>query len=78
MKMPTLILLLLIIAAVATFSVQNAAPVAVSFIFWHFDASLAIIVFLVLLCGVVAGASITSLLRIMKYFRNPAGGGEDR
>lgn len=67
--MPILILLLLTVAVVAIFSVQNAAPVSVSFLFWQFQASLAIIVFLALLFGGVVGAGITSLLRLKKHFK---------
>ncbi len=45
--------LLAIIALLTIFSVQNASPVAVSFLFWRFDASLAIVIFLSVLSGVV-------------------------
>ena len=67
--MPILILVLLLVTVVAIFSVQNAAPVSVSFLFWQFEASLAIIVFITLLFGGVVGAGITSLLRVKKYFK---------
>ncbi len=51
--MITMVLLFVIITAVTIFSVQNAAPVAVTFLFWRFEASLAIIIFLSVLAGVV-------------------------
>lgn len=60
------ILILVIIAVVAIFSVQNATPVAISFFYWRFEASLAIVVFLSLICGVVMGALIVSLLHLKK------------
>jgi uncharacterized integral membrane protein len=62
--MVTIILLLIIVAVVATFSVQNAMPVAITFLFWKFEASLAIVIFLSVLAGIIAGAIIVSLLRI--------------
>jgi len=46
-------LLLSIVALVTIFSVQNAAPVAVSFLFWRFEASLAIVIFLSVLTGIL-------------------------
>ena len=57
-------LLLIIIAIVTIFSVQNASPVAVSFLFWKFEASLAILVYLLVLLGVVTGMIITTWLRL--------------
>ena len=55
-----IILVMLLIAVVAAFSVQNAAPIAVSFLFWRFDASLAIVVFLALLLGMIIGLTVSS------------------
>jgi len=66
--MTTIILLLIVIAGVAIFSVQNAVPVAITFLFWKFEASLAIVIFLSVLSGVIAGTIIVSLLKI----RSPA------
>ena len=62
--MVTIILLLIIVAVVAIFSVQNAMPVAITFLFWKFEASLAIVIFLSVLAGIIAGAIILSFLRI--------------
>lgn len=39
---PKLIIALILLLAVAVFSVQNAAPVTVRFLFWHFTASQAL------------------------------------
>lgn len=50
--MTLIVLLLGIVAVVTIFSVQNASPVAVSFLFWRFDASLAIVIFLSVLSGI--------------------------
>jgi uncharacterized integral membrane protein len=62
----TIILLLIVVAIVAIFSAQNAIPVAITFLFWKFEASLAIVIFLSVLAGMIAGAIIVSLLRMKK------------
>jgi uncharacterized integral membrane protein len=62
--MAIVILLLVVIFVLAVFSIQNALPVAITFFFWKFEASLAIIVFLSMLCGMIAGAIILSLVRM--------------
>lgn len=67
--MITIVLLLIIITVVTIFSVQNAAPVAATFLFWRFEASLAIIVFLSVLAGVVITAIIVFSGRIKQYIK---------
>ena len=62
--MATIILLLIIVAVVAIFSVQNAMPVAITFLFWKFEASLAIVIFLSVIAGMITGAIIVSLLKV--------------
>ncbi len=62
--MCTIILLLLVIIIVAIFSVQNALPVTITFFFWKFEASLAIIVFLSALCGLIIGLIVSSLIKV--------------
>ncbi len=64
--MITAIIVVIIISLVTVFSVQNAAPVVLSFVFWRFEASLAIVIFLSLLSGVVIGAIVASLMRVKK------------
>jgi len=49
--MAILVVAVLIIAVVTIFSVQNASPVAVTFLFWNFQASLAIVIFSLHLSG---------------------------
>jgi uncharacterized integral membrane protein len=58
-----IILLVIVLALVAVFSMQNAAPVLVTFLFWKFEASLALVIFLSLLSGIIAGAIAVSLIR---------------
>jgi len=62
--MATLIVVLIIITVVMVFSVQNAIPVTISFLFWKFDASLAIVLFLGVLAGVAIGVSASSLFKM--------------
>ncbi len=56
-------IILIIIALVTVFSVQNAAPVEFKFLLWEFKASLAIVIFLSALTGLIAGVIITFLIR---------------
>jgi len=67
----TIILLLIVVAIVAIFSAQNAIPVAITLLFWKFEASLAIVIFLSVLAGIIAGAIIVSLLRMKKNKGRP-------
>ncbi|MCL4492771.1 MAG: LapA family protein [Nitrospirae bacterium] len=61
--MITLIIVFIIIGVVTVFSVQNAIPVVISFLFWKFEASLAIVLFLSVLAGVAIGVIAASLFR---------------
>lgn len=58
--MGTIIAVLVLITLVIVFSVQNAAPVAVSFLAWHTQASLAIIIFLSVIIGTLIGIILSS------------------
>ncbi|OGW54822.1 MAG: hypothetical protein A2Y81_12105 [Nitrospirae bacterium RBG_13_43_8] len=60
--MLTVALILVIIVLVAIFSVQNAVPVTISFFFWRFDASLAIVIFLSVLTGLITGVIVALFL----------------
>lgn len=62
-------LALIALTAVALFSVQNASPVTVWFFNWRFDASLAIVVFLAMLSGMVIAALFSIALRIRRSYR---------
>jgi uncharacterized integral membrane protein len=64
--MGVLILALVIIAVVAVFSAQNALPVSIIFFFWKFQASLAIVIFLSALTGVVIALIVFLWLRIRR------------
>jgi uncharacterized integral membrane protein len=63
------ILLVIVLAVAVIFSVQNASPVALSFLAWHFEASLAVVILLTLVTGMILGMAILSLSRVMKSMR---------
>lgn len=69
MDMFATILLVIVIVIVALFSVQNAMPVAISFLGWRFDASLAVIALLFFLAGMIAGMGVLSWTRIRRAAR---------
>jgi len=64
--MASLIVVLLVVLLVALFSVQNASPVAISFLFWRFEASLAIVIFLSTIAGVLVTVIIYSSRAVKK------------
>ena len=61
-----LIIALIAVILVALFSVQNAAPVVISFFFWKFEASLAVVIFLSALAGAVITVIIYSSRAVKK------------
>jgi uncharacterized integral membrane protein len=69
MNMFATILLVIVIVIVALFSVQNAMPVAISFLGWRFDASLAVIALLFFLAGMIAGMGVLSWTRMRRAAR---------
>lgn len=76
-EMFIIILIILIVAAVTIFSVQNAAPVTVSFLYWKFDASLAIVIFLAVLTGMIITILLSLPIRFKQSLkRKPATDGE--
>jgi uncharacterized integral membrane protein len=58
-----LVIAVIVVAAVVIFSVQNAAPVSVAFLTWKFGASLAVIVFLAFVTGIVVALLFDLALR---------------
>jgi uncharacterized integral membrane protein len=71
-----LFLVILIVVALVIFSVQNANPVTVSFVLWQFHASLAIVVFLALVTGVIVMAVIFLGMRLRKSKKGHTGEGK--
>jgi membrane protein len=73
-NMSILLIVIILVAGLVIFSVQNASPVSVTFLLWHFSASLAIVVFLALITGVVIIAVISLIVRLKRSRRrSPAG-----
>lgn len=73
-KMANLIIAIIIVLIVAVFSVQNAAPVSISFLFWQFQSSLAIIIFLCVVSGIAIGSVLTLLIRVRRQRRERLAG----
>ena len=63
------ILVLILIVVVAVFSVQNASIVSLTFLAWHFESSLALVVLLSLLIGMLAGSAFVWWARIRRLSR---------
>lgn len=68
-SMITIVFVVLIIVAAAMFSAQNAAPVAVSFLSAHLEASLAIVVILAFFAGMIMGMLLLSWMRLRRSMR---------
>lgn len=64
-----IILFVIAVVLVALFSVQNAMPVSISFLVWHFDASLAVIALLFFLAGMIAGMGVLFWTRMRRAAR---------
>lgn len=64
--MGILIVAMIIVMVVAVFTLQNAMPVSIVFLFWKFQASLAIVIFLSVLTGIVIASIIFLWLRIRR------------
>jgi putative membrane protein len=68
-NMFSLIIAVVVLIIVVVFSVQNAGPVAVSFLTWRFEASLAIVIALTLLAGMIIGMAILTGMRMGRASR---------
>ncbi len=67
--MVLLLVAAVIITIVVVFSIQNAAPVVITFFFWKFEASVAIVVFLSVIAGILIAWIIAYLASVRKYFK---------
>ena len=63
------VLLIIIAVVVIVFLIQNALPVTVTLLAWHFDASLAMVVILSVLVGMVVMALLFLLAGAKKFFQ---------
>lgn len=64
--MLTVVFVVIMLALVAVFSVQNAMPIAVTFLSWHFEASLAVVILLSVLAGMVIGMIVVSAIWLQR------------
>ncbi|MEW6602859.1 MAG: LapA family protein [Nitrospirota bacterium] len=70
--MISFILILIITAVIAVFSVQNAYPVKITFVIWSFEASLAIVIFLSVLAGLLMAAVLSLPGKIRRMSKDRA------
>lgn len=68
--MITLVIVLVVVAVMVIFSVQNAVPVAVSFLSWKFESSLAVIILLSTVLGILIGAMAVSFWSLKRSMKN--------
>lgn len=68
--MITLIIVIIAVSVMVLFSVQNAAPVVVSFFMWKFEASLAVVILLCVLTGMLIGGATASIWRLRRSIKN--------
>jgi len=68
--MITLVLVIIAVSVMVLFSIQNAAPVVVSFLSWNFGASLAVIIVLSVLIGILIGVTAASFWRLKRSIKN--------
>jgi uncharacterized integral membrane protein len=71
--MITLIIVIVAVSVMVLFSVQNAAPVVVSFLSWKFGASLAVIIVLSVLIGILIGGVSVFFWRLKRSIKNRKG-----
>jgi len=64
--MAVAIVILIVFLIAGIFSFQNAVPVTVTFLSWKFEASLAVVILLSVLGGVIAGTILTLLIRFKR------------
>jgi uncharacterized integral membrane protein len=75
--MGMLIVAALIVGLVAIFSVQNALPVSIAFLFWRFQASLAVVIFISVLAGVIIASVVFLGLRVSRQRKQKKTGSTD-
>jgi len=73
----SLIVVVIMLIVVVIFSVQNAGPVAVSFLSWHFEASLAVVIAWSLLGGMIMGMTVLSWVRLRRSSRKKKAQGNE-
>jgi uncharacterized integral membrane protein len=72
--MNMLFVVLIMLAVVAVFSVQNAQPVAIKFLFWGTEASLAIVI----IASVALGALLASVVALWTGLKHSRGAKKEK
>lgn len=67
--MVNIVIAIIFILIVSIFAVQNADPVSIFFLIWQFQASLAIVIFLSVLSGIIIGSTLTFLFRLRRQWK---------
>ena len=68
--MANIIILLVLVSAVVIVTVQNAAPVGLTILFLKIDVSLAVIIFLSILAGMLMAAVVTLSGRVKRLLNH--------
>ena len=71
-----LVFIVIILAAVAAFALQNAAPITVFFLFWNFSASLAGVILLSIGVGIVFSLLVFLWMKVGRAMKKPGPAGE--
>jgi uncharacterized integral membrane protein len=71
--MPFLIVLTVVAVTVAVVALQNAHPVTVSFLFWQFEAPLALVILGATFAGLVIGGVIGFTRAVRRWSHRQAG-----
>ncbi len=74
--MLNILILLVIISIVAFVAAQNASPVVLTFLFWKFEASLSVIIFLSVFAGVLMAAIFIFSSYIRRFMKDRRKSGE--
>jgi len=72
--MITLVIVIFAVSIMVLFSVQNSAPVVVSFLSWKFEASLAVVILLCVLTGILIGGATASFWRLKRSIKKRKAG----
>jgi uncharacterized integral membrane protein len=67
--MITPVIVIVVVAVMVIFSLQNATPVAVAFLSWKFEASVAVIILLAALIGILIGMATASFWRLRRSIK---------
>ncbi len=71
-----LILMVFVLAAVAAFALQNAAPITVFFLFWNFSASLAAVILISIGAGIIFSLLVFLWMKVGRAIKKPTPAGE--